>query len=376
MRHADRPTVVLVGAHGYGRTHLRNLARLDAAGRVRLAGVADPQPSDAEQRALSGDAPHAADAATLIAAVGPDVVVLATPLHTHVDLALLAFRSGAHVLLEKPPAPTLDGLDLLLAAQRQAGVACQVGFQANGSGAVDELTRLIGRQSLGEIRRIGVTGLWYRDAAYWTRSPWAGRQELDGRPVGDGALTNPFAHGVALALVLDGSAGHEPIGAVELETYRTRPVQTHDTASARIETARGTPVTIAVTLCADPPDEPFVDVFGSAGSARLHYTEDRLDTAAGSSGYPRVDLMENLLDHLADPGVALLAPLAGTHAFTQVMEAIRVGPQPTPVAEHELTDLAGVVRRAAAGGLLYSETGAPWATAAPFRWTPTSVSAG
>ena len=369
MRHADRPTVVLVGAHGYGRTHLRNLARLDAAGRVRLVGVADPQASDAEQRALSGDAPHAADAASLIAAVHPDIVVLATPLHTHVDLALLALRSGAHVLLEKPPTPTLDGLDLLLAAQQQAGVACQVGFQANGSGAVDELTRLIRGQALGEVRRIGVTGLWNRDAAYWTRSPWAGRQELDGRPVGDGALTNPFAHGVALALVLDGSEGHEPIRAVELETYRTRPVQTHDTASSRVETARGTPVTIAVTLCADPPSEPFIDVFGSIGSARLHYTEDRLDTTV----YPRVDLLENLLDHLGDPGVALRAPLAGTRAFTQVMEAIRVGPEPTQVAEHELTDVADVVRQAAAGGRLYSEVGALWATAKPFRWTPASA---
>jgi predicted dehydrogenase len=370
MRHADPPSVVLVGAHGYGRTHLRNLARLDAARRVRLAGVADPRPSDAEQRTLIGDAPHAADAAALIGAVRPAVVVLATPVHTHVDLTLLAFRSGAHVLLEKPPTPTLDGLDQLLAAQRRAGVACQVGFQALGSGAFDELSRLIDRQALGEVRRIGVTGLWSRDAAYWTRTPWAGRRTLDGQPVGDGALTNPFAHGVALALRLDGSAGHEPIRAVELETYRTRPVQAHDTASARIETARGTPVTVAVTLCADPPGEPVIEVFGSTGYARLRYTEDRLGTAAGWSGSPRVDLLENLLDHLADPGVPLRAPLADTRGFTQVVEAVRLGPEPTPVAERELIGLADVVRRAVAGGLLFSELDATWATAQPFRWTP------
>jgi predicted dehydrogenase len=370
MRHANRPTVVLVGGHGYGSTHLRNLARLDAAGRVRFVGVADPRPLDAEQRALVGDLSQAADAAVLIDALQPAVVVLASPVHTHVELALLAFRSGAHVLLEKPPTPTLDGLGQLLTAQRQAGVACQVGFQAFGSLAFDELSRLIQRQALGEVRRIGVTGLWSRDAAYWARTPWAGRRMLGGLPVGDGALTNPFAHGVALALRLDGSAGHQPIRAVELETYRTRPVQAHDTASARIETARGTRVTVAVTLCAEPPSEPVIEVFGSTGSARLHYTEDRLGTAAGSSVHPRVDLLENLLDHLADPGVALRAPLADARGFTQVVEAVRLGPDPTPVEERELTGLTDVVRRAAADGLLYSELGARWATARPFRWTP------
>jgi predicted dehydrogenase len=369
-RHSGRPGVLLVGAHGYGRGHLDRLARLHAGGRIRLAGVADPRPLDAEQRALAGEAVHGADAATLIAAVEPDVVVLATPVHTHVDLAVAALRAGAHVLLEKPPAPTLDGLNRLLAAQRDAGRACQVGFQALGSAAVTELSRQIRDGEYGRIAGIGVTGLWWRDDAYWGRARWAGRRTLDGLPVNDGALTNPFAHGVALALRLDGSGGDQPIRDVDLDTYRTRAAEAHDTASARIRTARGTPVTVAVTLCAPEPVEPTVTVYGSRGTAVLAYTQDRLSTPAGTSEHPRADLLENLLDHVGDPGVPLLVPLADTLAFTQVAEAVHRSPAPAEVAQGSLAGLSELTRRAAATGRLYHELGADWARAEPFTWTP------
>ena len=365
-----RPRTLLVGAHGYGRGHLERIARLHAAGRLRLTGVADPRPLDPGQRALAGDAAVGPDAAGLIAATEPDLVVLATPVHTHVDLAVTALQAGAHVLLEKPPAPTLDGLDRLLAAQRGSGRACQVGFQAFGSGAVTELARRIRDGALGTLHGIGLTGLWWRDRDYWDRAEWAGRRWLDGRPVNDGALTNPFAHGVALGLRLDGSGGAEPVRRVELDLYRTRAPEAHDTAAARIVTARGTTLTVAVTLCATPPVEPVVTVSGSLGSAVLHYTEDRLTTAAGSTVHPRADLLGNLLDHLADPAVPLLVPLAGTLSFTQVAQAVHEGPDPVPVAQGELAGLPALTGRAAATGRLYRELGAGWARAEPYVWTP------
>jgi len=367
-----RPRTLLVGAHGYGRGYLDRIARLHAAGRLRLTGVADPRPLDPGQRALAGDAATGPDAADLIAATGPDLVVLATPVHTHVDLAVTALKAGAHVLLEKPPAPTLDGLDRLLDAQRAGGRACQVGFQAFGSGAVTELARQIRDGALGTLHGIGVTGLWWRDHDYWDRAGWAGRRWLDGRPVNDGALTNPFAHGVALGLRLDGSGGAEAVRRVELDLYRTRAPEAHDTGAARIVSAGGTTVTAAVTLCARPPVEPVVTVTGSRGTAVLHYTEDRLTTPAGTTVHPRADLLENLLDHLADPAVPLLVPLAETRSFTQVAEAVQESPDPVAVAQEDLVGLSGLTRRAAATGRLYRELGAAWATAEPYTWIPGS----
>jgi predicted dehydrogenase len=290
--------------------------------------------------------------------------------HTHVDLAVAAMRAGAHLLLEKPPAPCLDGLDRLLAVQRETGRVVQVGFQAFGSGAVTELARHVRAGLLGEIEAIGATGLWWRGEEYWDRSVWAGRRRLDGQVVNDGALTNPFAHAVALAVRLDGSGGDEPVRRVELDTYRTRAAEAHDTASARVHTARGTAATVAVTLCAEREAEPVVTVYGSRGRAELHYTQDRLVTAAGESRHPRTDLLDNLLGHLTDPAVELLVPLAGTRAFTQIAEAVLQSPPPHRVAQRDLGDLGEVTRLAAATGRLYSETGASWAGATPFTWTP------
>ena len=69
-------------------------------------------------------------------------------------------------------------------------------------------------------------------------------------------------------------------------------------------------------------------MYGSRGTAVLHYTEDRLSTPAGHAPSTRgADLLENLLDHVGDPGGRpLLVPLADTLAFTEVAEAVR--PQP------------------------------------------------
>ncbi|MEV6968748.1 Gfo/Idh/MocA family oxidoreductase [Hamadaea sp. NPDC051192] len=371
------PSVVLVGAHGHGRGHLEHLAARTADGRVRLAGVADVRPLDEQQQALAGDSVFDTDAARVIAEVRPAIVVISTPMHTHSSLARLAFEAGAHVLLEKPPTPTMAEFDALLAAQQAAGVACQIGFQAFGSGAYAELANLVSTGALGEVRRIGLTGAWTRAASYYARAAWAGRRSLDGVPVMDGALTNPFAHGVAMALRLDGSGGAEPVSRVEVDTYRAYPIEADDTASVRITTARGTTVTAAVTLCAETSREPIVEVVGSAGKAELWYTEDRLRTAGGERRFDRVDLLDNLLDHLAD-GVPLVAPLAETRSFMQVVEAIRVGPAATEIeARFQRQDgdrrivpgVDDVVRQAVDAGALFSELPVAWATGKPFRWT-------
>ena len=41
---AAMPRIALVGVHGFGERHLANLARLEAAGALELAAVADPNP--------------------------------------------------------------------------------------------------------------------------------------------------------------------------------------------------------------------------------------------------------------------------------------------------------------------------------------------
>lgn len=365
------PRVVLAGASGYGRLYLREIAALEAAGRVELAGVCEIGPLDDEARRLVGDRPVSADLGELLPAAGagggPVIGIVSTPIHTHVELAHRVLDAGAHLLLEKPPTPTLADWHELVG--RSAGRVVQVGFQSLGSHAVRRLAGLMRSGALGRIRGIGVRGAWSRDDAYYTRAPWAGRRTLDGAPVVDGALTNPFAHGIATALALDGSTGVDDVADIDLELLRARDIEADDTSCLRLRTARGTTVVVAVTLCAEVPDEPVLIVHGSRRRAELHYTRHLLVVDGAEERHRHDTPLANLLDHLADPGVPLIAPLARTGGFMRVLEAVRTAPDPAPIDPAWLrrngnrVDVDGVdhaVTRAAERLLTFGELEVPW----------------
>ncbi|MFD0538502.1 enolase C-terminal domain-like protein [Actinomadura luteofluorescens] len=146
--------VVVAGVHGYGRHHLDNVARLAAAGRARLAGVCDLRPPSGLGVPVSADLP------ALIRETGAEIAVIATPIHTHAPLAVAALEAGAHVLLEKPPAPSVEEFSRISEAVARTGLACQVGFQSLGSDAIPAA-----RELLGPVRAIGVAGAWSRRSA-------------------------------------------------------------------------------------------------------------------------------------------------------------------------------------------------------------------
>jgi predicted dehydrogenase len=373
-----RGRVVLVGAHGHGRWHLQNLRRLAASSGVRLVGVCDPRPLDDQLRDLAGDVPVLPDLEQLIARTDPDVTIICTPIHTHTDLTLTALRAGSNVLLEKPPAPTLEEYARLVDGVDAAGLACQVGFQSLGSGAIDRVRTLIAGGAIGEVRGIGGACAWVRDASYYGRAAWAGRRSIDGVPVVDGALTNPFAHAVATALALAGATGAGTLSTVEVELYRANPIEADDTSCLRVRTADGVVITIAATVAAEEPHDPRLVVHGSAGRITLAYKTGRVRLQAGevdeTTEHPSTDLLENLLAHVRDPAVPLLVPPSETHSFMEVVEAVRCAPDPAEIGpEHRWTqDEGGSVRvavpgidalvdRAAEELLLFSELGAPWA---------------
>jgi predicted dehydrogenase len=350
---SSKPTVALAGIGGYGAVHLRNLARLEAAGVARLVAAADPRGD------LDG-VPLYASLDELLERHRPDVVVISTPIHTHVPLAERALRAGADVLLEKPPAPSFAEFERLRTVVAETGRSCQVGFQALGSEAVRAARRAIIAGELGELRGIGGAGTWLRRRSYWARSAWAGRRSLDGIDVTDGALTNPFAHATATALALDGSTTAEDVAGVEVELFRANDIEADDTSCVWIETARGTRIVIALTLCAAANAQPVLIVHGSAGRDELRYAEPGA----------RVDLLENLVAHCADQTVPLVADLNATGGFMRVLEAVRTAPDPAPIDpalvdwydDHPVVrDVEHWIGRAAEELATFGDLGAPWA---------------
>ncbi|MFI7411480.1 Gfo/Idh/MocA family protein [Streptomyces sp. NPDC049627] len=372
--------IVLAGARGHGRWHLDNIRRLQDKGIVRLAGICELTPLSEgelpEGLVLPSGAPEqSADFGALLDSTGARIAVICTPIPTHTDLALTAARRGVHLLLEKPPAPSYAEFRRMADGVAEAGVACQIGFQSLGSHAVPAIRTLMAEGAIGEIAGIGGAGAWARAEAYYGRAPWAGKRRLNGVDVIDGVLTNPLAHAVATALALGGTTRAEDVTDIQTELYRANAIESDDTSCVRV-TTHGPQVVVGATLCAEDPDEPYVVVHGDRGRITFWYKQDRVLLQRANHGpeeyeYGRTDLLENLVEHLAD-GTGLLAPPEATGAFMKVVEAIRLAPDPAPLPDEAwqllpdeqrrvVPGIDGLVAAAADTLALYSELGAPWA---------------
>ncbi|GAA0529828.1 Gfo/Idh/MocA family oxidoreductase [Paractinoplanes ferrugineus] len=362
--------VALIGANGHGRWHRRHIGELAAAGRVRLGALSDIRPLEPDPPVPAGVRTFT-DHRDLLAETAPDVVVICTPPHTHLPIALDAIAAGCDLLLEKPPVASVAAHRTLTAALSSAGRSCQVGFQALGSVAWQRFRDAL--PGLGTIDGITATASWQRDDLYYARAPWAGKRVVGGRAVVDGALVNPLAHAVMQAL-----AGARALGAGQprqlvAERYRVRPIEVEDTAFARITFDSGLQVMIAVTLAGEEFVAGEIGARGSTGSALLEYPTDRLALPGHEliEVPGRTDLLTNLLDH-REHGTPLLVPLEDTADFTVVLEALTAPDAPGPhllddgvvVIEGPKRTIPGInalLRKAVETLALPSESGVPWA---------------
>jgi predicted dehydrogenase len=370
--------VALVGANGYGRAHRRVMAGMPDL--VELVALCDLAPiRDEPEAPVPPGARLFTDYRELLATTEVDVVVIATPPHTHLEIATAAARAGADLLLEKPPVLSLTEHRELAAVLASTGRTVQVGFQDLGARSLTTLSTAVSGGASGPVDAVSAYGAWQRPDAYYQRAPWAGRRSVAGRPSLDGALANPFAHAVMECLALAEAAAGAPVWPVELEVerYRARDIEVDDTAVLRVRLDRGPPIVVAVTLCADVPREPTALVRAAGGRGVLQFRADRLrlprqDAPRELPG--RTNLLANLLAHRADPATPLLVPLARTAAFTALVEQIAAGPVPSTIdASYRTTRGAGpervvmvdgvseVVRQAAEQLALPSELGVPWA---------------
>jgi predicted dehydrogenase len=364
-------TVGLIGANGHGRQHRRRIAALEATARVRLVALADVRPIEPDPPVPAGVAVFT-DHRALLAEATPDVLVICTPPHTHLPIALDAIAAGCDLLMEKPPVASLAAHGTLAATLASSGRVCQVGFQALGAIAW-QLFR-DGLASLGPISAVTATASWQRDDNYYARSPWAGRRLVDGRAVVDGVLVNPLAHAVMEAMASARAAGAGRPRQLAVERYRVREIEVEDTAFCRITFESGLQLLIAVTLAGEEFIAGEIAARGPQGRSVLEYPTDRLALAGDAEMREmpgRTDLLTNLLDH-RENGTPLLVPLSETADFTAVLEALTVPDVPVPhllgsewvVVDGPRRVIPGIndlLRKATETMALPSEMGVPWA---------------
>lgn len=143
---------------GAGLIGRRHAAHVHAEPEAALTAIVEPFASGA-QVAESYDVPcYRSIDDLLAAAVDFDAAILASPTHTHADLAISLLDLDKHVLIEKPiSADLVSARQVLEAAARSKGNVL-VGHHRRFNPYVESLKVAIDGGKLGVL--LGVTGVW------------------------------------------------------------------------------------------------------------------------------------------------------------------------------------------------------------------------
>jgi predicted dehydrogenase len=119
--------VLVVGCGHMGASHALAYHQIED---FRIVGLVSRGPSsrDAVNQRLGGGCATFSDYYQALDTTQPDVVSINTYPDTHEEYAIRAFESGAHVFLEKPVAPTVEGTLRVIQAAESARRKLVVGY--------------------------------------------------------------------------------------------------------------------------------------------------------------------------------------------------------------------------------------------------------
>ena len=337
-------TALKVALIGLGTIGLEHLARVCARPRGKVVGVCDVSAilgRAVAERFRTG--PPFTDAERMLDATRPDVVHVLTPPASHATLAAMALEAGAHVLVEKPIAPTWDEYVAMRDAARAHGrLLCESYNTRFARGAV-AAEAAVARGRIGEVVGVEVSygGVMPPGGAYGDRDVPHFAHALPG-----GALQNFLTHPLSLALPYVG----EPL---EIATIRRRldPLAASDD-ELRVLLA-GARVQGVITLSAHSTPQLVVTVRGAEGWLEADILTGRLTVTTGSAARAA---MRRGMAELASAG-ALLArracglrdPYDGLGALIDRFHVAAAAGGPPPVSEREMDAVNGVMHDVFAG---------------------------
>jgi predicted dehydrogenase len=138
----------LVVGTGFGvLTHLRAMR---GAG-IEVKGLVGRNPERTAERAEKVGVPNAFTSLDeALSLPGVDVVSVATPPHTHMEIVLAAIAAGKHVVCEKPFARNLEEARRMLEAADEAGIVHMLGTEFRWSTGQAHATRAIHEGVIGD----------------------------------------------------------------------------------------------------------------------------------------------------------------------------------------------------------------------------------
>jgi UDP-N-acetyl-2-amino-2-deoxyglucuronate dehydrogenase len=303
----------IVGCGVAAKWHQAALARIAEA---QLIAVCDQQRDRAESMGRAADVAWTVDLEEFLNHPGLDVVCICTPSGTHYSVGLLALESGAHVVVEKPLALTVQDADHLIAVAEKQGRIISTISQLRFSDAAQAAKKILGEGSLGRILMADLYMKFYRSPEYYRTGGWRGTWQFDG----GGALMNQGIHGVDLLLWLVGS-----VAQVVGKTYTLyHEIEVEDVAYGLLEYTNGAVGILQASTCCNPGVPRTIEIHGEGGTLVLR--DDRLELIDPKGTVSVVADTDKASGVASDP----TALKADGHLLqlTDVVSAIQRGTQP------------------------------------------------
>lgn len=258
MTDKDPLRLGIVGAGAISQVvHLPIFAERDD---VELVALGDPDIHKAETLSQRFSVPLVLESDELLELDTLDAVVVCTPNHLHERMAIKALEAGKHVLVERPVAPSADGVSRVVEAAVRSGRVLAVGLPHRFRPEVVALRSFVEGGELGELH--AVRGSWLTRAFPATRATWRARRDT----AGGGALVDLGIPALDLCLWIVGFPEPKRVTCV---LHRDEGELEHS-ASLMLEMESGMAITLEVSNRLFAGDDRFnIRVMGSDGSGRF-----------------------------------------------------------------------------------------------------------
>ncbi len=268
----------MVGLGAISLEHLDKLRRLSLA---EIVGICDLERGvvDAVGERYGIDAGFT-DFDRMLSEVRPDVVHVLTPPQSHRPLAVAALAAGAHVLVEKPLAPTAEDYAEMRAAADSAALHLVENYNWREAAVVRRARGVVGSGEIGDVVHVDVV---FGGVLSGSGGPVADRDVVHfshGLP--GGALQNFASHPVSIALAFTG-----PCAGVSTMRRRLDPAMQSEDELRALLAGECASALVSVTRHSEPPSFA-LRVAGTDGALEADLYNDRLYVARPGGGLTKV----------------------------------------------------------------------------------------
>ena len=140
-----------------GREHIRNLLEIENCEIVALSDSYGPSLASASE--LVKDAQQFSHHREMLTTQDLDVVVIATPNHTHLNILIDVLETGLHVLVEKPLCTTVSDCQLAIDRENQThrdGRVVWVGLEYRYMAPTRRLLSEVASGKCGQVRMVAI----------------------------------------------------------------------------------------------------------------------------------------------------------------------------------------------------------------------------